>query len=197
MSGDGRGETRVRQTAAAASIPEGGEASIQPHPAHPGSQGSHQEQSLNPGLQRLQASISCWSTYDDYLQCVSVNDFFPKGHKMLLHSSRCFHTDIYLTFVPCSKAAYSHNMLSICFVFVCMWCWNWLSVHNRCIIIVNLDTEGHIHKESWFTTCSTKKPRTEQRWTLRLINKIAIFTLIFLFVNTVSVKWHILIKMEK
>lgn len=77
-----------------------------------------------------------------------------------------------------------------------MWCWNWLSVHNQCIIIVNLDTEGHIRKESWFTT-STKKPRTEQRWTLRLINKIATFTLIFLFVNTVSVKWHILIKMEK
>lgn len=33
-----------------ASIPEGGQASVQPHPAHPGSQGRHEEQPLNPSL---------------------------------------------------------------------------------------------------------------------------------------------------
>lgn len=35
----------------AASIPEAGQASVQPHPPHPGSQGGHEEQPLT--LQRL------------------------------------------------------------------------------------------------------------------------------------------------
>lgn len=74
-----------------APIPEAGQASVQPHPAHPGSQGGHEEQPLTVctdfkmPLTGKSSSLSYWSTHDDHRLTASVIIVFKGGHKRPIH----------------------------------------------------------------------------------------------------------------
>ncbi|KAL3067656.1 hypothetical protein OYC64_022089 [Pagothenia borchgrevinki] len=81
-----------------APIPEAGQASVQPHPAHPGSQGGHEEQPLTVctdfkmPLTGKSSSLSYWSTHDDHRQTASVIIVFQRVTKCLSTFFQCFLT---------------------------------------------------------------------------------------------------------
>lgn len=112
-------------TPSVAPIPEAGQASVQPHPAHPGSQGRHEEQPLNPqSLRTIRAEANDSQTSQPLLlvyvgwlsaTCLCLCVFRGSQKSSLLFPVFLYWSQIYLTFVPCSEAAYSHN---VCLFFV-------------------------------------------------------------------------------